>query len=735
MTFVSIIIPYNKPIRYLKSCLESIRDENLEDFETILILNGAKKDKSQVKSIIGDYKEDLNIITKTFEEEIGVAKARNEGIDMASGEYVYFIDSDDYLYTGGLGKLVEIAKETDADFINGQRIKTYFIRDRFEEELEKRKEKKKVEVKDDTDLYNSIRLLVSNSRESEVLTALHALIKRSIVTPIDGEDIRFDESKKVLSDYAFIVKVLDKSENFKFSDDAIYAKKIRGDQFNSPSLNQSTENFFGLAMDEYENILPVIDNLEDSEKRDKLKNRITEKLVRYYLYEYSRQYRSNNDDIWRTTYFDRFSQISNNFNLDYIDKDKKELKALQNHDRETMEKYMNRRLGYIKAKSIIKNLNKDKLYRTIYVNKYNKEPIVENRIMFIAFRGDFYTDSPKYIYEYLLEKYGDKFEYVWVLDDKKAELPGNPIRVKRFSLKYYKYIATSKYWVSNGRQALRLRKRPEQVMLSTWHGTPLKRLGLDIENIYSGSPKIKKSYILNAKGWDYLVSPNRYTTEILRRAFGYEGEILEEGYPRNDILYNASEETVNKIKDDLKLPKDKKIIIYAPTWRDDEFYDIGQYKFTLKLDMDRMKEELSEEYILLIRTHYFIADRLDLSDYKGFAYDVSKYDDIAELYLISDILITDYSSVFFDFANLRRPILFYTYDLDKYEQVLRGFYIDIHEEVPGPLLFTSEEVIDAIKNIEEVKEEYKDKYDIFYDRFCSIEDGHATERICDAVWK
>ena len=132
MTFVSIIIPYNEPIRYLKSCLESIRDENLEDFETILILNGVIKDEAEVKSLIEDYKEDLNIITKTFDEEIGVAKARNEGIDMASGEYIYFIDSDDYLYTGGLSKLVEIAKETDADFINGQRIKTYFIRDRFE---------------------------------------------------------------------------------------------------------------------------------------------------------------------------------------------------------------------------------------------------------------------------------------------------------------------------------------------------------------------------------------------------------------------------------------------------------------------------------------------------------------------------------------------------------------------------------------------------------------------------
>jgi CDP-glycerol glycerophosphotransferase len=114
---------------------------------------------------------------------------------------------------------------------------------------------------------------------------------------------------------------------------------------------------------------------------------------------------------------------------------------------------------------------------------------------------------------------------------------------------------------------------------------------------------------------------------------------------------------------------------------------------------------------------------------------VCRYDDIAELYLISDILITDYSSVFFDYANLKRPILYFTYDLEKYENVLRGFYIDIHSEVPGPLLKTTDEVIDAILNIDDLKEEYADKYDEFYERFCSFEDGNASKRIDDAIRK
>ena len=98
------------------------------------------------------------------------------------------------------------------------------------------------------------------------------------------------------------------------------------------------------------------------------------------------------------------------------------------------------------------------------------------------------------------------------------------------------------------------------------------------------------------------------------------------------------------------------------------------------------------------------------------------------------MLITDYSSVFFDYANLKRPILFYTYDLDKYSSMLRGFYLDIHSEVPGPLLFTTDEVIEAIKNINQVNDEYHDRYNEFYERFCSIDDGNASKRIVEKIW-
>jgi CDP-glycerol glycerophosphotransferase len=211
--------------------------------------------------------------------------------------------------------------------------------------------------------------------------------------------------------------------------------------------------------------------------------------------------------------------------------------------------------------------------------------------------------------------------------------------------------------------------------------------------------------------------------------------MLETGYPRNDIMHwDNKDEIAKEIREKLGIPKNKKTVLYAPTWRDDEYYTKGQYKFTLKLDLKLMKEQLGNDYVILLRTHYFIADSIDVTGLEDFAYNLSKYDDISELYLISDYLITDYSSVFFDYANLKRPMLFYTYDLEKYRDVLRGFYIDIEEELPGPLLFTTEEIIDAIKNMDELTDKYKEKYDLFYDKFCAWEDGQASDKVAKAVF-
>ena len=729
MTFLSIIIPFDTVERYLKDCLDSISEQNIDDYEIILVLNG---EKENVNDLINSY-DNLNIIVKSFDERLGAARARNEGLKMAGGEYVYFIDSDDYLYKNALEKLVNTAKATHADFINGERMATPFIRERFEERFTK-KSKYPMKKGKLSDMEFSMRQLVgTKTNKKEILSVLHSLIKRDIIA-----DTLFDENDRFYSDYFFMTSIFPRLNTFIGVEDAVYAKRNRDDPINLTSLNQEDHGdaFLSYAT-AYRDVLEIVNALYDKTHEDKyklLKDEMAFTFFDYYYKVFGPNFLYSDDENWRGHVFKIMQDISYEFNMNYLSFiQKREIKAFQENNIKKLTRFIKIRVNFMKTIRVFKSRWRFKTF--IYFRYYNRKPINKNQFIFASFLGKFYSDSPKYLYEYMYNKYGDELDYVWVINDKNVEIPGNPKKVKRFSLAYYKELARSKYWVINGRQASRLHKRDSQKIISTWHGTPLKKLGLDIGNVHTRDPNIKKSYIKVAKEWDYLISPNHYTTEILRSCFAYDGDILETGYPRNDILYNATPEQVQKIKDDLNLPSDKKIVLYAPTWRDDEYFDAGKMHFTLKLELDKLQKAIGDEYIVLVRTHYFVADKLDLSPYKGFAYDVCKYDDIAELYLISDILITDYSSVFFDYANLRRPILYYTYDLEKYENVLRGFYIDIHSEVPGPLLKTTEEVIDAIVNIEDLKKEYADKYDEFYERFCSFEDGNASKRIDDAIRK
>ena len=183
------------------------------------------------------------------------------------------------------------------------------------------------------------------------------------------------------------------------------------------------------------------------------------------------------------------------------------------------------------------------------------------------------------------------------------------------------------------------------------------------------------------------------------------------------------------IKENLKIPTDKKIILYAPTWRDDDYFKVGQYKFTFQFELDKMKERFGDEFVLLTRMHYLVAENFDFTAYGDFVKDVSSYPDIADLYLVSDILITDYSSVFFDYAGLNRPIIFYMYDIEDYRDRLRGFYFDIEKDAPGPIVENEKDLFDAIdyalKNGHASPEAFKN----FHDRFCYLEDGKATERV------
>lgn len=386
--------------------------------------------------------------------------------------------------------------------------------------------------------------------------------------------------------------------------------------------------------------------------------------------------------------------------------------------------------------------------RKIFYHKfYRKYKVDDKTILFEVFGGRNYSCSPKYIYEKMLtmEQFKD-YHFIWSFvkpEMHEVKESKNLTIVKHASKDYYKYCSTSKYWIVNSLMGEHIKKKNEQIYVQCWHGTPLKKLRCDIEvtgSVLNSIAEIRKRNDLDASRFDYFLSPSKFATEKFISAFnlknlGKEDIIIEEGYPRNELLFTYNEDDVNRIKNKLQIPTDKKVIMYLPTFRDNQHTSGVGYTYNIGIDFGSLKEKFEDEYVILFSTHYFVANAIDLSKYEGFVINVNgKFDDINELYIVSDIIMTDYSSVFFDFANLKRPILFYMYDLDDYKGNLRDFYLDL-EELPGPIATNQKELEENLSNIEKISEEYKDKYLEFNKKFNYLDDKDATERVIKRIIK
>ncbi len=382
-----------------------------------------------------------------------------------------------------------------------------------------------------------------------------------------------------------------------------------------------------------------------------------------------------------------------------------------------------------------------------YVKQGLFTKIDEKMVVFSAFNGRNYSCSPRAIYEYMIstEQFSD-YHFVWLLDNPKKydflEKNPNTIVAKNGSMESEKYLHEAKYWIFNFRAYDHLMPKKEQIYVQCWHGTPLKRLGYDItnsDNAMNSIKEIREKYRTDAERFSYLLSPCKFVTDTFASAWDLKSQeknnvILETGYPRNDYLSTFTEEDVLSVKKKLGLlDTDKKIILYAPTWRDNQYDAKKGYVYNNPVDFDYLQSELGDEYIVLFRAHYLVADHFDFAQYEGFIYDVSKYDDINDLYILADVLITDYSSVFFDYAILERPIIFYMYDMEEYRDEMRGFYLDINQ-LPGEILKTEQELVHAIHDIDysaPVSEELK-SFNIEYNL---KNDGEATRRLVEKIFK
>ena len=348
-----------------------------------------------------------------------------------------------------------------------------------------------------------------------------------------------------------------------------------------------------------------------------------------------------------------------------------------------------------------------------------------NLILFISYGGRKFDDSPRQIYEGMIKdpRFED-YEFIWAFrNPNDFDIPRGKI-IQVDSLKYYMIALQARVWISNSSVQRGLSfKGKHTFYVNTWHGTPIKKLGADMA-------KGNKAFGGKAKsGADIMTAQSKYEVDIISRAFGIPRErFIICGLPRNDRLAAVNHEDKRQAMEIICLPVDKKLILYAPTFREYERDEKLNCVLAPPIDFARWHTALGSEYVVLFRAHYEVAKFMNDSIIDGFVFDVSDYPEINDLIIASDILISDYSSLFFDFSILDRPMFCYTYDYDEYIEK-RGVYFDIRKELPGGSV-SEDELLRLIitvpgdRVIERVRR-FRDKYVECY--------GHATDALLDLI--
>ncbi|MEH7444041.1 CDP-glycerol glycerophosphotransferase family protein [Bacillus sp. JJ1122] len=356
---------------------------------------------------------------------------------------------------------------------------------------------------------------------------------------------------------------------------------------------------------------------------------------------------------------------------------------------------------------------------------FNCLPIKKNKIFLFSYYGSQYGCNPKYITEYILKTYPDDyFDLVWAFNNPDSKVDIKGIRkVRTMSLRYFYELCTSKVLITNFRTTDLFIKRKEQYYIQTWHSSlRLKQIEKDAEE------NLPPNYVAMAKKdskkCDLLLSGCDYSTEIFKRAFWYEGEIFKHGTPRNDLLAHSTNNLRSHTLTKLNIPDSYKIALYAPTFRKENNLDVYNLEFSKVKEL--LAKRFGGEWIVLVKLHPHLLSVSHQITENNQVIDVTQYDDIQELLCITDFLISDYSSLIFDYSVTRKPCFLYVPDLEDYIQKDRGLYFDM-KDLPFVRALSNEGLLREIESYDE--SDYKEGLERFLTKIGTYEDGYAAKNL------
>lgn len=717
---VSIIVPVYNVEAYLERCLDSLVNQTLEDIE-IIVVNDGTPDNSQ--EIIDKYvKEYPNKVFGYIKENGGLSDARNYGMQYAKGEFIAFVDSDDYVRTDMYEKLYNKAVEEDSEIV----VCGYFKVNAVNNSMASAQ-------LGNLQLYGGTIHDHPEIIENNAPYAWNKLVKRDVF-----ERTKIDFPKGyIYEDICTMYPILASANKISKVDEELYYYIVERKGSITSSFNKSKTL-----------MLRSLELLDERFEKLGLYKEFRDQLVVINLRHIYLRFKEFDKYKWRREQLKFVNQA-----FDLLDKHFKNWRKDSGsyiyftlaEDRHIKRWFYKRRLYWIMVALMplkwIQNYRewdykKRHPYsdtKRYYINIVEKKKVVKNRVLIESFHGKNISDSPfemmKEIYKRGgYEIYVTSTESAW--NDNKKLLKDHNLNVKMVQLgsdKYFEILGTAKYIINNVSLPLCFIKRPEQVYMNTWHGTPLKTLGKNMKQGIESMFNIQHNFLQSS----YLLFPNEYTKDCMMKDYNLDKlftyKTVVEGYPRNTIF--AKEEEGKKLKEELGLAG-KTIYAYMPTWRGKNSY--GKMGIEdLSEHLEKLDGILDDNHLLYVNLHPNISDEVNYDDYKfirPFPAGASNY----EFLNCADALITDYSSVFFDFSITRKPIVLFMYDYDEYCEE-HGMYFD-PKELPFKQIFTIDDLCNTIKDGSILTFKYDEAND-YFEKFIKYDSEECTAKLVDLVLK
>lgn len=707
----SVIVPVHNVQAYLHECLDSVLSQSLTDFEVIAVDDHSPDGSGAVLDAYAAA--DPRVTAVHLEENVGLGRARNLGALRASGDYLFYLDSDDTLAPGSLHAVAErLAATGDPEVLVFDYARTYW---------------------DGVTARNARADLVAHGEGPEVFrledrpellkllaVAWNKVYRRDFV---QREGLTFPPGYYEDTPWTFPALLTARSIATLDRVCVHYRQRRRGN-----ILSTTSRKHFDV-FEQYDRVFAFLDARPELERwRPVLYRRMADhftaihnspvRLPRSSRAEFFRRSRAH-CRRYRVAPADSCPRQPVRLRLRRL------LVLLGTHRTFRLLSRASRLRAFLRARAgTVRTLARKAALRAHYALQ-RRRPLDPGLAVFSAYWNRGYACNPAAI-EAKLRELAPHIRTAWITTPEYAHtLPPGVTRLHPGSAEFWTALARASYLVSNVNLTQAYVKRPGQKLLQTHHGTPLKHMGLDLRHYPAGADGMDFAKLLErADRWDFSLSSNPHSTLVWERAYPSAYTTLEFGYPRNDVFQHATETDVAQVRARLGLAEETVAVLYAPTHRD---YRRGWHP---PLDLARLARTLGPGFTLLVRPHYFHTDpsapRGDTLP-EGIV-DVSGHPSVEELCLASDVLVTDYSSLMFDYANLDRPLVLHAPDWETY-RAARGTYFDITATPPGPVTTREEELADVLATGAYAAPHSRDLRAAFRERFCPYDDGRAAERV------